>query len=403
MLLLIINILMKKYYFYLFIISFLFITCKKQVFLYQPIIDETCKKVIIDNIDDSLYLKCINEIKLIPLEQFDKSYYFLNPELLMINDSSIVLIDRDNGMIAGFINNKKTFGRRFIGRGPNEFIDYGNSFLFNDMFGVYDKSLQKCLYYNIEGQLIKTIKITEGYYIEFYPITSSLGLGLDNSEDDYYSFIFDQSRGEIKNKDIFLGPIHSKLLTRRQHVSKNGRDVSFYIPFSYVIYGIDSLSCKINQKFYLDFPNKLDLSDVREHLYSPYLYSYVLSSGCSGDLSHFLETDRYYSFDTMVKQSSYKVLLDKNTAKCYLYDISHGIKKTDPFINQLLSVLNPIGSYHNQLFMCCDYQSYKELEKNCKKEERKHMEQIMSDIRNYQEYYKITDDSKLYFSIELTD
>ena len=140
-----------------FLLLIFIVSCKGNEF-FSPVIDDTCNVVSINTNNDSAYFNCITDITFIPLEVNEKSIYLNNPVMLNPNDSTIVLIDKSNGMMLGYVNCKNSFGRRYIGRGRGEFIEFGNAFVYNDLIGIYDCSTTRCLYYNTDGDYVTVLK-----------------------------------------------------------------------------------------------------------------------------------------------------------------------------------------------------------------------------------------------------
>lgn len=396
---------MKRTIVLLFGLCFLW-GCRRSEF-FTPEIRDTCKVVTIDVNSDSAYFKCIKDISLIPLEVNAKSWYLINPIMLNPNDSTIVLVDKYDGMMAGYVHCKNTFGRRYIGRGHGEFIEFGNAFSFDSIIGIYDCSSAKCLYYDTNGDYVSEIVLKDRYCDQFYQISkeSSVGFNVNKGWGDggYYCNLYDNEKGKISSSDLYLSELHSMIVDNDFPISVHEGILSFYIDYGYVIYGIMPGSKEVFQQYYLDLNNKLTKAMVHDKLKSPFLLDEVLASGASGDISDFLETDRFFSFSTVYERSSYKVLLDKQENKCYSFDIFHGAKNDDPFINQLFKILIPVGSCKNELYMYCNYKSFYAIENRSVKQFEEQERTILNQVHNYSKQFSLDDDSKLFFKITLID
>jgi hypothetical protein len=389
-----------------FLLLIFIVSCKGNEF-FSPVIDDTCNVVSINTNNDSAYFNCITDITFIPLEVNEKSIYLNNPVMLNPNDSTIVLIDKRNGMMLGYVNCKNSFGRRYIGRGRGEFIEFGNAFVYNDLIGIYDCSTARCLYYNTDGDYVKQIVLEGRYCDEFYQKSNDYSVGFSLSREfgngDDFCNVYNNTSGKIIHSELFLSRLHSEIVSHPYPVSTHNGKISFYIPYGYVIFEMDSTCNDVFQKYYLDFNDKLEKSLVRNKLNSSNLFAEVLSSGASGNVTDFYETNRYYSFSTIYERTRYKVLIDKKLNQSYAFDTSHGRKKNDSFINQLFMTIRPIGSYNNDVYMYCDYKSFCSIEDNCSMASDSLKDSLIMQIQKYREEYTLDDATKLLFKISFLE
>lgn len=388
------------------VISWLFLSCAESDF-FTPTIEESCKSITINTNNDSLYFNCITDISLVPLEINEKSYYFTNPVMVNPNDSTIVLIDKRNGMVAGYVNYKNTFGRRFIGRGHGEFIEFGNAFTYNNLIGIYDCATAKCLFYDLNGIYVNQIVLEDRFCDEFYQINDKISVGFNINggwgKGGHFYNIYNNENGKITQSDIYLSDIHSKLVTNNFPISYHNNAISFYVSYGYVIYGVNQETNNVYQQYYLDLDDKLNKTIIKNDLKDTYLLGKVIELGISGEITGFYETNRYYSFTTTYQRSIYKVLLDKNNEEGYAYNIYHGKDNDTSFLNQLFKVLIPIGSFDNDIYMYCDLNSFNKIKNNCKNSSDKKMNDIINQVNTYIHEYSLDEDTKLFFRILLNE
>lgn len=102
------------------------------------------------------------------------SYYFRYPHRLRVApDGSIFIADQEQLL-------KFSAGGQFLanfykkGQGPGEIADYFSYHLQGESLFVYDSVANKVIHMNLEGQLIKEVKLEKGPYNGFYGVSGGL-------------------------------------------------------------------------------------------------------------------------------------------------------------------------------------------------------------------------------------
>lgn len=381
--------------FCLFTIGLILFGCHSNKYV-EPVID--CPKVSFVGVSDSLYLSTIESVDIIPFERTENSIYLIDPNILSI-DSSVILIDYENGIMMGISGDSVSFDYRRIGRGSGEFIKISNSFIYNDQIYLYDPVASKLLCYDKHGNFLKSDNDESILFNECFLWNDDIWVGFDV---DYYEnepFISFYSRNKRKNvsENLKLNNWQSSLVGSPFPISYNENGFSFYLQYSYIIYDVDSLSIK--QKLYLDFENKIDNSTISSS--EPPYYRDILikayMNGKSGAISNYVETNSYYSFNYVVNQKRYCALINKSNNQAYSLDTHN--KECE--WNKLFGALQVKGSIGDELLGIMKYADYKLLsfQKNKKLDER--IERLYEEVFEYAQKYNLDDSDIILLKIKL--
>ncbi len=138
---------------------------------------------------------------------------------VLVNDSLICVVDRERSNSIIIFDRQGKFRAKISaqGRGPGEYTKIGDALLCNDNIIVYDRLSRRMLFYNIDGQHIKSIHSERYRGIPFVAL-----------EEDMYAFYMAGVHDYGDNAEVILTNakgdlLHKKYIPRKTITDARGR------------------------------------------------------------------------------------------------------------------------------------------------------------------------------------
>lgn len=182
----------------IFLLLLTFFACQKKESFYAKIIKENKGKdfPLRNPNDTTIQYICLETTPDALIGAYDK---------ILMNDSILCVVDKSKTNTIYIYNHTGKFKSRIrtIGRGPGEYMFLEDANLKQDTILIFDRSLQKMLYYNLNGKFLKE-KIFNSYHSIPFTIL----------EDNHLAFYMATPAHSLENSEIIVTDSEGRTLTQ---------------------------------------------------------------------------------------------------------------------------------------------------------------------------------------------
>lgn len=302
-------------------------------------------KIVLPEESSEDYISCIDSIGLIPLS-VDKDWVYIDDPFMCKSYNSWFLLDQETYhlMIYDILGNKM-FSRVIKGRGRGEVLNVGNIFCIGDSVCIFDIGSGRIIVYDNKGQYKGFLNNKNEIHADLvFPIGVENYVAISNAgfsmKDNHYVSYMDK---DFKSLNTFISlpdylfdfNIKSKNSTLA-HIYDD--TLRFMLQLDYNIFSLTKDT--LISSFYLNTSNPIVTDEISARDTKPEntlnLIQNIYKKGYAAFFSGFGETERFITFNYIMNQKKYNVLIDKNKLEAYSFSLSDYINK-EALENQLES------------------------------------------------------------------
>ena len=323
---------MNRILFSTVLISLLFFSCSSKDELSSYVSENN---IVLPDKSSEGYFDCIDSIRLLPFS-VDKDWMYVDDPFMCRSLNGWYLLDQETYHLLRYDSDgNKIFSKVIRGRGRGEVLNVGNIFCVADSVCVFDIATGRIAVYdnqgNYRGSLNSKNEIIADYVFplgkERYCALSNAGFSM---RDDHYASIMDKDFNIINtyiSMPDYLLDLNMK--SRNSMLAHSyGDTLRFMLQLDYNIFTLTEDT--IISSYYLNVSNPIPLKDLSSKDVKPEnsikMIQNFYKNGYASFFSGFGETKRYISFNYLMNQKKYNVLIDKYNSTIYSFSLSDYLK-----------------------------------------------------------------------------